>query len=298
MATLAEKLGSVVNDQAGNELSGLAHTLEQLTLSLSGVTLSLEQGGGSFAETLESAVKELRAGIAALSESTVNISKRVNEDMGKAQQALQERMALLIEELSSRGQAAAVHLTEATSAVLGTMQGSVTGVGEQVQFLTSSLEQASQALVSHRQAINEAASQTHSAAQTIERVSHSLGGATSPMQASVKSMDDSMKKLLEGASTLSGSVRQAEAAIKMASESLEQSWKQHVGRFQNVDEELARTLHRITQAMDSNTTKVSAYVNAIDDHLGNAVGQFADSLEELNEVFEKHLPRLQNVNRQ
>lgn len=298
LATLAEKLGSVVNDQAGNELNGLAQTLEQLTISLSGVASSLEQGGGSFAETLESAVRELQAGIAGLTDATENISKSVNEDMGKAQQALQERMALLTDELSSRGQAAAVHLTEATSTVLGTMQGSVAGVGEQVQHLTVSLEQASHALSSHRQAISDAALQTRDAAQTIVQASQSLGGATSPMQASVKSMDDSMKKLLEGASTLSGSVRQAEVAIKTASESLERIWEQHVSRFQNVDENLAQILRRIMQDLDSNSTKMSDYINNIDDQLGKAVGLFGENIQELNDVFEEYLPRLQNANRQ
>jgi ABC-type transporter Mla subunit MlaD len=292
--TLAERLGSVVNDHAGNELNGLAQTLGHLTSSLSKMTYSLEQGSGSFAETLESSVKELRMGITGLSEATNNISKSVNEDISKAQQMLQERMVVLTNELSSRGQEAATHLTEATSTVLGTMQGSVAEVGAQVQFMTVSLQQASQALVSHRQAVNQASSQTQSAAQTIEQASHSLGGATSPMQASVKSLDDSMKKYLEGASTLNSSVRQAETAIRTASESLEQNWKQHVGRFKDLDADLAKILHQITQALNDNTTKVSTYVQEIDDNMGKAVGQFADSLESLNEVFENYLSRLQN----
>jgi ABC-type transporter Mla subunit MlaD len=201
-------------------------------------------------------------------------------------------MTLLTDELSSRGQAAAVRLTEATSTVLGTMQGSVAGVGEQVRYLTASLEQASQALTDHRQAVSEVVSQTHNAARTIERASQSLGGAAGPMQDCVKSIDGSMRKLLEGASIVSGGVRQAEASIKTASESLEQIWKRHVGRFQSVDEELARTLQRITQALDGNITKVSEYVKTIDDNMGNAVGRFAESLEELDEVFEKYLSQL------
>lgn len=296
--TLADKLGSVVNQQAGAELGTLTRTLENLTSSLSGMTSSLEQGGGSFAETLESAARELRTGVAGLAEATENISKSVTRDMAQAQQVLQERLTDLGADLSSRGQAAAAQLAEGTSTVLVTLQDLLAGIGSQVEHLIESLARADQALIGHRQAVGEAASLTQKASQSLERASDNLGSVVVPMTASVRGMETSLKDLLDGATVLGASVRQAETAIQQAAGSLEQSWQKHLGRFQGMDEGLAKVLQHIAQALDSNITKVSDYVRKIDQHLGNAVSQFAQGVEDLDEVLTEHLPRLREAKRQ
>ncbi len=296
--TLADKLGSVVHQQAGAELSTLTRTLESLTSSLSGMTSSLEQGGGSFAETLESAARELRAGVAGLAEATENIGKSVTRDMAQAQHVLREQLTALGTDLSSRGQAAAAQLAEGTSTVLGTLQGSLAGIGTQVEQLIESLARADQALTDHRHAVEEAANLTQKASQTLERASSGLGNAVVPMTASVRGMESSLKDLLDGATALGASVRQAETAIRQASGSLEQNWQKHLGRFQGMDEGLAKVLQHIAQSLDGNITKVSDYVRKIDQHLGNAVGQFAQGIEELDEVLTEHLPRLRDAKRQ
>jgi ABC-type transporter Mla subunit MlaD len=296
--TLADKLGSVVNQQAGAELGTLTKTLESLTSSLSGMTSSLDQGGGAFAETLEHAARELRAGVAGLAEVTENIGKSINHDMALAQQALQERLAAVGAEMSARGQEAAAQLTSGTSTVLGTLQGSLAGISTQVERLIDSLAKADHALNGHRQAVGEAATLTQSAAQNLDRAAGSLGSAAGPMANSVRGMETSLKSMLDGAIALGASVQQAETAIRQAAGSLEQNWQKHLGRFQGMDEGLAKVLQHIAHALDSNTTKVSEYVQKIDQHLGNAVSQFAQGVEDLDEVLTEHLRSHRAANQQ
>lgn len=289
---LADRLGSVVNQQAGAELSGLSRTLEHLTISLSGMTDSLEQGGGNFVSTLGSAMGDLRAGVSSLTEATENISASLNRDMMEAQRVLQGRVEALGSTLSAHGEEAATHLTEATTQVLDVIQNSFTGFGGQVDRLTGVLSQANQALAHHQRAVSEAASQTRSAAQTLASASSSLGGAATPITAAIRNMESSLKSLLDSVTKLSSSAQYSQSTLEQASKSLEQNWEKHLGRFEGLDAGLAKVLQDISHSLDSNTTKVSEFVKEIDQHLGSAVGQLAQGVEELDDVLAEHLRRL------
>ncbi|WP_156955712.1 hypothetical protein [Solidesulfovibrio alcoholivorans] len=402
---LANRLNQVVDQQAGAELSTMVQTLDGLSSALAQMKDSLNNGGGAFASTLETAARELREGVAGLAEATRGISQNVAQDVSQAQSALQERLrsigdemaqaliqmreamagatgsvsdqgaqavaalsksveemaetmrrtaaeagdqtarnaqsmnesiasilremrdesarvaqtnqqamerllqvsttarenmsvalAKVGDEVSAQGQAAAVRLTDGTSAVLALLNESLASMGTHVQKLSIGLTDADQALGLHGRSVREAATGSQAAAKALEAAASSIGAASGPivtsqntLTASVRGMEQALRSLVDGATAMGRTVSAAGSIIQQASSGLETSWQQHLGRFQGVDESLAKVLREMLSAMDSNAEKLNQHVHSIDEYLGKAVKQFAESVDDLNEVFEKTL---------
>lgn len=405
---LAAKLGKVVDQQAGAEISIMVNTLETLSVSLAQMKDSLDSGGGAFSATLEAAARELRDGVAGLTEATRNISRNVAEDASQAQALLQERlrgigeeMALALgqmreamadaagnvtgqgsqavaalgkvveemaeamrrtaaetgaqtarnaeemntsiaamlhtmreesarvasanqqamerllhisatagesmgaaltsvnAEVTAQGQAAAAKLTEGATTVLGALNASLEHMAAHVDKISTALNDSGQALATHGRHVREAADSTRTATKTLDTATTALATATGPvaatqtaLTASVRSMEQTVRTLSEATTGMGQRAATAEAAIRQAGISLEKTWQQHLGRFEHVDEGLAKVLRDITNTMDSNAKRIDDYVQSIDKNLGNAVNQFGESINELNDAFESIAKKL------
>lgn len=405
---LAGRLNQVVDQQAGAELATMANTLETLSHSLTLMKDSLDSGGGAFASTLEAAARELREGVAGLTEATRAISQNVAQDVTHAQNALQARLRGIGEEMSqaltqmreamteasgsvtgqgaqavaalgkaveemaetmrrtasetgdqtarnaqamndslasvlremrdesarvaeanqhamerllqvsstarenmnaalskvgdevsAQGRAAAARLTDGTSSVLNSLTNALESMSSHVQKLSTSLNEADQALSSHGRNVREASNESQAVAAALKAAAGAIQAASSPivttqnaLAASVHGMEQSLRSLVEGTNAMGRTASAAETSIQQVANGLETSWQQHLGRFQGVDETLAKILRDMLSAMDSNAVKLNQYVQSIDEHLGKAVSQFSDSVTELNEVFEDALKNI------
>ncbi len=406
--TLATRLGQVVDQQAGAEITAMVHTLETLSVSLMHMKDSLDSGGGAFSATLEAAARELREGVAGLTEATRNISRNVAEDASQAQALLQERLrgigdemalalgqmreamadaagnvtgqgaqavaalgkvveemaeamrrttaetgaqtarnaqemntsiaAMLHEmreesarvaqtnqqamerllqlsttagesmgaalsnvnaEVTAQGQAAAAKLTEGATTVLGALNASLEHMATHVGKMSSALNDSGQALATHGRHMREAADSTRTATKALDMAATTLATATGPvaatqtaLTASVRGMEQTVRSLSDATSNMGQRATAAEAAIRQAGSSLEKTWQQHLGRFEHVDEGLAKVLRDITNTMDSNAKRIDDYVQSIDRNLGNAVNQFSESVNDLNDAFESVAKKL------
>jgi len=405
---LASRLNQVVDQQAGAELTTMANTLETLSHSLTLMKDSLDSGGGAFASTLEAAARELREGVAGLTEATRAISQNVAQDVTHAQSALQERLRGIGEEMShaltqmreamteasgsvtgqgtqavaalgkavedmaetmrrtasetgdqtarnaqamndslasvlremrdestrvaqanqhamerllqvsstarenmnvalskvgdevsAQGQAAAARLADGATNILSSLNNALESMGSHVQKLSASLSEADQALSSHSRNVREASNESQAAATVLKAAAGTIQAASSPivttqnaLATSVHGMEQSLRSLVDGATAMGRTASAAETTIQQAATGLEKSWQQHLSRFQGVDETLAQILQKMLSAMDSNAAKLNQYVQSIDEHLGNAVSQFSESVTELNEVFEDALKNI------
>lgn len=292
LSTLAEKLGTVVNDQAGAELGSLTRTLVDVTSSLAAMQTSLQEGGGNFAHTIEGAASELRAGVAGLAAAANKISQSMHSDMATAQQTLRAQMDALATELVQRSRDSATQMNNETTTVLSSMQAAFTSVNQRLNDMSEALKNNGHALELHYTNVNQAAASTGKAAQVLEQASGKLNAVVIPMSNGVSGLDTTLKSLQQESAAVGGNIRQAQDAIRQASQSLEQNWKMHVDRFQGIDEGLARALEVVAQNLDSNTTQVAQYVAQVDQSLGKAASALDESIQALDEIFRDYLPAM------
>lgn len=295
--TLAERLGTVVNEQAGAELGSLTRTLEDVTRSLAAMQSSLQEGGGNFAHTLEGAAGELRAGVAGLAAAANKISQSMHSDMATAQQTLRAQMDALATELVQRSRDSATQMNNETTTVLSSMQAAFASVNQRLNDMSEALKNNGHALELHYTNVNQAAASTDKAAQVLEQASGKLNAVVIPMSNGVRGLDTTLKSLQQESAAVGGNIRQAQDAIRQASQSLEQSWKTHVDRFQGIDEGLARALEAVAQNLDSNTTQVAKYVAQVDQSLGKAASALDENIQALDEIFRDYLPAMQNASK-
>lgn len=295
--TLAERLGTVVNEQAGAELGSLTRTLEDVTRSLAAMQSSLQEGGGNFAHTLEGAASELRAGVAGLAAAANKISQSMHSDMATAQQTLRAQMDALATELVQRSRDSATQMNNETTTVLSSMQAAFASVNQRLNDMSEALKNNGHALELHYTNVNQAAASTDKAAQVLEQASGKLNAVVIPMSNGVRGLDTTLKSLQQESAAVGGNIRQAQDVIRQASQSLEQNWKTHVDRFQGIDEGLARALEAVAQNLDSNTTKVAQYVAQVDQSLGKAASALDESIQALENIFSDYLPAMQNASK-
>ena len=296
---MAGAAGSVTGQGAqavaalGKAVEDMAETMRRTAAETGDQTARNAQ---SMNESIASVLREMRDESARVAQTNQQAMERLLQVSATARESMSVALSKVGDEVSAQGQAAAARLTDGTTTVLATLNDSLGSMGTHVQKLSTSLMEVDQALNLHGRNVREAASSSQAAATALEAAAGSIGAASSPivstqnaLAASVRGMEQSLRSLVDGATAMGRTASAAQTAIQQASHSLENSWQQHVGRFQGVDASLANVLREMLSAMDNNATKLNQYVESIDTHIGKAVERFAESIEELNEVFENTL---------
>ena len=221
----------------------------------------------------------------------------MHSDMATAQQTLRAQMDALATELVQRSRDSATQMNNETTTVLSSMQAAFASVNQRLNDMSEALKNNGHALELHYTNVNQAAASTDKAAQVLEQASGKLNAVVIPMSNGVRGLDTTLKSLQQESAAVGGNIRQAQDAIRQASQSLEQSWKTHVDRFQGIDEGLARALEAVAQNLDSNTTQVAKYVAQVDQSLGKAASALDENIQALDEIFRDYLPAMQNASK-
>ncbi|QAZ67267.1 hypothetical protein [Solidesulfovibrio carbinolicus] len=291
--------GSVTGQSAqavavlGKAVEDMAETMRRTAAETGDQTARNAQ---SMSESIASVLQEMRDESARVAQTNQQSMERLLQVSTTARENMSVALAKVGEEVAAQGQAAAARLTDGTTTVLASLNDSLGNMGTHVLKLSTSLTEVDQALNLHGRNVREAASSSQVAAKALEAAAGSIGAASSPivstqnaLAASVRGMEQSLRSLVDGATAMGRTASAAQTAIQQASHSLENSWQQHVGRFQGVDASLAIVLRDMLSAMDSNAAKLNQYVQSIDTHIGRAVERFSEAIEELNEIFENTL---------
>lgn len=281
-------LGKVVEEMADAMRRTAAETgaqtsrhAQEMNSSIANMLHEMREESTRVAQTNQQAMERL-----------LQISTTAGESMGAA-------LTSVNAEVTAQGQAAAAKLTEGATSVLGALNASLEHMATHVGKMSTALNDSGQALATHGRHVREAADSTRSATKALDTAAATLAAATGPvaatqtaLTASVRGMEQTVRSLTDATTNMGQRASIAEAAIRQAGAGLEKAWQQHLGRFEHVDEGLAKVLRDITNTMDSNAKRIDDYVQSIDRNLGNAVNQFSESVNDLNDAFESIAKKL------
>ena len=284
---LAEKMSELMNKQAGTEINQMASTLLQLTEALGGMRSALDSGGGAFAQQLEEAARELRAGITELSEAARRMSQGVTNDVSKAQTALVDNLRTVGEEMTRS-------LTQIREAAQSTSS-SVTGEGsEAVRMIQEAVERMVTAM---EQSADRARAQTE---ETAEGVNATLKNALEGLKSISETARDNMREALESTrKEMDAQGQKAASSLTLGAQSALEAFEASFSNLQYQIAEMAKSIEGMRYAMNSyggTITDASKESRGVVESMRTAAGVIqsaVDPLDLTNKEISTNLRELQ-----
>lgn len=241
------------------------------------------------------------------------VGDRVVQGLPKALVPLVDQIGATVEELRVASQRGVGEMVGEASKALET------AAGAQLTSLAASLDETAKTLSSLREGLAQSAermSQTSTdAARAFELVAERTAGAAEQITTAAKSLGESASPILAGISdltrssnetkdTLSSSskvlgrasekVAEVANALSVASERVEKSWAEYQKRFEQVDEDLERTVDSLTTASRESERSTREFVEKLDRSFDSAVTKLdaailrlGQHLEEIGEATEE-----------
>ncbi len=254
VATSGEATSEAVNKAIDTELTTV---LRDTTQTLQTVTGSMN----GLPQQLESVVAKLQS-------SSTDAAREAEERMRSVGSQVHAT-------LNEGAQAAAQTLASSASGISSTL----TDLGERSDALAASLQSSARV---HQELVEKIGAGSQSLQESIV----ALRSAAAPITDSVRRVTESSETLQEVLKGAAASISEAQESIREQITENQRLWREHVGRFDQVDEHLGTIFGNMNQQLELQASMLRERVTDIDKYLGTAVNSLGEHVETLVDVKE------------
>ncbi|WP_457572505.1 anti-phage ZorAB system protein ZorA [Desulfovulcanus sp.] len=276
---MVDKFVETINGAAGKEVAALSDTLNNLNEILTPllkemrevhgqmhgaaayiaeqIKESYEKSGKNFNEGVQTAINELKAGIAQAGEV---LNRELKESFERAIQKFEDTVKALDASISNLGQTG--HNTK--EMVVKT------------ESLLNRFDNIAQSMAMVEKGMDRSIKTVERAAESIEKGGNAISNAVTQFQ---KTLDE---------------FQNAANEFRSVQETLQEIWQAYAKRFEDLDTSLERVFAQMEDGLKAYAEATSNYMRELDKHaktvtelFGGAVVEFTEAINELNEVLYK-----------
>lgn len=274
--------------EVATKLGTLAERLEALQSGLQGAASAVSEATSGMASQMQDAGGKAGARLADGVQTAVASLTQATTDM---QIALDGMLANLGQGVVQAGGEAAAKLREGSAAAKGEMEtaalalaGSIGSLGRQAEALGKASEGLAGEIGRLQTAVGDAAKPLASSAADLKAAGAAAKDAVQPLQNVAERMRETMGQV----NTAAGQLQ----ALQAAAGSLAEQLSQAAGRFEGVDQGLARTLDALQTGLQGFTSQVRSFVIDTDTNLAKATNQLGSAVKELDDTLNDFLDNM------
>lgn len=277
-AKVAEALERAASDTGGALGRGAEQAVERIAEATEGMRDEMrgliQEFKGAAISAGEALQKSGTAGAEAVGASLNGAGEVVAVALARASEALTGAGQAAGAALQQGGEAAGTRLEQAGSGFGGRAE----NLAQQVAALTT----ATNGIVLRLSEFEHAAEK---AAQPLTASATDLRAASAAARAAVEPLGQAAQAVARATDQIAGAGQRLEGT-QAAAGRLAENLAQAVGRFEGVDQDLARTLAELQRGLQGFTEQVAKTVKQTDDNLGKAAGQLGNAVKDLEAVLE------------
>lgn len=299
---ISQDLGKALGEHAGQEMQQLGQTLgimatkfDELSAGLAGVPL-----------TLENTLREMREQFENEQETTrrrqTEAGEKISDQLSKLAERLEGVTGQFSEDLTTKLQETITSVTDTSGEALGKafakfgeqMSQSTDELVLRLALLANSAVPLSEAMAKAAEATNQQAQRLEDAGRSTEEAGSKLATAASELNSALNPVASAAKLVSEAASSISTALKAHEEATEeftgqliATASAAENAWSSYEGRFDKVDESLAKTLDGLISATTQHATAVNQQIGEMDAELAKAVSNLRDALEPLEDLADE-----------
>lgn len=269
---MLEKFATSLSGAAGQELSTLGDTLNNLNERLEGQISTLTERQREVDESSEKSVQ--------------NLAKMTRWSISQVNSGVGEALGLMTEKVNGVVGDMAVQLSHSVEEAANRLKTVSMQLDETIAEAKRGIESAGSVAERYQQVLRE----TEKALEQMNIATNSLSGLTAPIERASQGFQqgaERMESLAEQHRQSASEVSQSVARLSEMQTEIGELWSQHVARFEGVDNALSGTFTELTNGLEAYTGRVREFVGGLDKHTASIVSSLAGANQEMSEAVEE-----------